>query len=225
MMMNIQSSSLLNESDIEKCEKETKIERERERENGVTTDSVIFVAATGVDVAIGLRARHEALRSAMRVNAQEDLKTLTVITFAVQFAFVFPFMFCDLYFATTYQTQAKGVTGTMTLTLYDYMIGSGIISAVYLVMTIVAARIGLSSSRSSDDISEPIEREVALLAYFVVELICAALSSIWLIVGSIIFWADATKAQLPGPIYDYVYTALICKYVLIFLGAITKINE
>lgn len=116
---------------------------------------------------------------------------------------IFPFAFCDLYWAYRDNSCVHNLAGKLSINLYDYLLVSGWMSIGIILMLILGI---LCMS------------PIIMFSFGIIGMFIALFSFCWNIIGGVIFWAYMDNSTCSSSVFNYVFASLIIKYVFMLFS-------
>jgi len=188
--------------------------------------------ATPVDMVETRNMLYPPQHQASTVNESIGISVITKVRvflggqFMIFIIFIFPFIFCDLYFAYTDDSCVHKPIPGIDLNLFIYLTVCGYVS-LGLTLFIILSDIFIFYHHYSPDDEEVMSMfyEFALGPVAIVLKILSIFGLGWTIAGAVLFWGTLNPTDCSSPIYKYVFAQLIIKLSFHIYGVKSKSDE
>lgn len=136
--------------------------------------------------------------------------------------FAFPLLFCDLYYGYNDTSCVSEPAYPLTINLKDYLlIGGWIYSTILIILTIGLYFIDINSLDNINNTCFICCGGLSIIILAIVNIY----SSIWNVLGVVIFFGLMNKSACDEEIYNYVFASLIIKIVFNAIGILKTKND
>lgn len=152
--------------------------------------------------------------SDISVNDNILSKTCRLISSIIIFIFVFPFIFCDFYFAINDKSCVSQNLDKIYVNMYDYLLVSGIYGSITLIISIIII--------FTYDVIDNNRNTFIYMYMTIFGYINKIINISWTIIGAVIFWSYMDNSICSKNVYNYIFASLIIRFVSIGLLLNTK---
>jgi hypothetical protein len=131
-------------------------------------------------------------------------KTVKFCAILLIIIIILPMAICDIYYAINDDTCVHNNIPKLNLTLYKYLLVSGIQTLCILLLSCFL-------------IYYNIQFECFHIVYNIIGYINTLFTIIWTIIGSVIFWGYLDIDDCSNNVYEYMFTSLIIKLASIYI--------